>query len=147
MEFFLWKTTRAFSSNPALAGRSYAMEELSKLKPSTRAFWNKSFCDYTGLQTEDLVCPDYGTLQYAIRIALIQLYTQIERLKMLRAPLVVDVVFPDLNNIPQELTEYGMESGLFLLSQELEAYWGELKTKRLVSPLPFITPTRKYDQA
>lgn len=119
------------------------MEELSKLKPSSRSFWNKSIRDYTGLQTEDLVCPDYGTQNYATRIALIQLHNQMQRLMMLGAPLAVKVVFPEMeDNIPSDLVQYGMESGLFVLSRQLEAYWNELQARRRVVPLPFITSTR-----
>lgn len=142
MEYFLWKTTRAFSSNPRLAGRTYAMEELSKLKPSTRTFWNKSIWDYTGLQTEDLLSGDYGSDMFAIRIAIIQLHTQIERLRALRAPLMVQVVFPDLltNNLPEHLAQYSMD--MIATTKQLEDFWGNLKRRR-VSPLPFITPTRK----
>jgi hypothetical protein len=147
MEFFLWKTTRAFSSNPNLAGRSYTMEDLSKLKPSTRAFWNKSIRDYTGLQVEDFMSPDYGTNQFAIRIAFAQLYTQMERLRALRAPVVIKLIFPDAGNgsIPDDMLQYGMESDLdfFLLSKQLEHYWAELKAKRKVLPLPLISTARK----
>jgi hypothetical protein len=145
MEFFLWNTTRAFSSNPKLAGRSYGMEELSKLKPSTRTFWNKSIRDYTGLQTVDLLSPDYGSNAYAMRLALFQLHTQIERLKALKTPLVVEVKFPDLTNIvgiSQEMLQYGIDSGLVNTSKALEQYWGEIKATRRVFPLPFIKPTR-----
>lgn len=136
MEFFFWKTTRAFSSNPNLSG-SYAMEQLWKFKPSTRSFWNKSFRDYTGLQTEDLVCPDYGTSEYAIRIALTQLHTQVERLKLLRAPIVVQVIFPDTER--DVFNQHGIETGM----KQAEEYWGELKSNHQVYPLPFIEPTRR----
>ena len=144
MEFFLWKTIRAFSRNPALAGKSYTMGDLSKLKPSTRSFWNKSIQDYTGLDTEDLLSCDYGSEIYAIRIALIQLHTQIERLKALRAPLVIQVIFPEVatDNIPEQIRQYGIETGVLLVAQELEKYWCELKAKRQVPPLPFVSPTR-----
>jgi hypothetical protein len=110
MEFFFWKTTQAFSSNPSLSGRSYAMEHLWKFKPSTRSFWNKSFCDYTGLQTEDLLCPDYGTSEYSICITLTQLHIQIERLKLLRAPLVVQVIFPGTET--DDFIQYKVERGM-----------------------------------
>ena len=113
------------------------MEHLGKSKPSTRSFWNKSFRDYTGLQTEDLLCPDYGTSEYAIRIALTQLHTQVERLKLLRAPLVVQVVFPDTEG--DGFIQYGIETGM----KQAEEYWGELKSNRQVYPLPFIEPTRR----
>jgi hypothetical protein len=132
MEFFFWKTTRAFSSNPSFSRRSYAMDHLWKFKPSTRSFWNKSFRDYTGLQTEDLLCPDYGTSEYAIRVALTQLHTQVERLKLLRAPLVVQVIFPD--------TE---KDGFIPGMEQAGNYWGELNSIRQVFPLPFIEPTRR----
>ena len=145
LEFFLWKTTRAFSSNPRLAGTSYAMEELSKLKPSTRSFWNKSIRDYTGLQTEDLVSSDYGSDEFAIRIALLQLHTQMERLRALRAPVIVEVIFPEARNgnTPDILLQYGMEAGFFVTAKQLEQYWGELKMKRVVFPLPMIPTTHK----
>ena len=144
MEFFLWKTTRAFSSNPKLAGKLYTMEALAKLKPSTRAFWNKSIRDYTGLQTSDLLSPDYGSDRYAMRIAILQLHTQIQRLRLLKAPVVVQVIFPDETDcLPREIFQYGIETGAFVMAKELEQYWSELNAKRQVVPLPFITPTRK----
>jgi hypothetical protein len=101
--------------------------------------------NYTGLQTEDFLAPDYGSDMYAMRIALIQLHTQIERLKALRAPLVVQVKFPDMEtvNIPEEIRQYGIETGLVVTAQQLEQYWCQLKARRQVSPLPFITPTRR----
>ncbi|SRR5258705_2127861 len=141
LELFLWKTTRAFSSNPKLLGRSYTMEELSKLKPSTRTFWNKSIRDYTGLQVEDFLSPDYGSDAYAMRIALTQLHTQVERLKALRAPVAVELIFPDADdgNYSGNMLQYGMEMGFFVTSKQLEHYWDELKAKRKVFPLPLIT--------
>ena len=144
LELFLWKTTHAFSSNPQLAGRSYAMEELSKLKPSTRTFWNQSICDYTGLYVEDLLSPDYGSDGYAMRIALTQLHTQMERLRALRAPVAIQLIFPDADNgcIP-EMLQYGLETDLFVTSKQLKEYWGELKANRKVLPLPLIPTTRK----
>ena len=143
LEFFLWKTTRAFSSNPRLAGTSYAMEELSKLKPSTRTFWNKSIRDYTGLQTEDLLSSDYGSDEFAIRIALLQLHTQMERLRDLKVPVIVEVMFPDAGNgnTSDIVLQYGLEAEFFLTSKHLERYWGELKAKRQVFPLPMISIT------
>lgn len=113
------------------------MGQLWKLKPSTRSFWNKSFRDYTGLQTEDLLCPDYGTSEYAIRIALTQLHTQVERLKLLKAPMVVQVIFPDTQRV--DFNQYGIETGM----KQAEEYWGELKSNRQVYPLPFIEPARR----
>lgn len=146
LEFFLWKTTRAQSSNPNLANRTFEMEELQKLKPSTRAFWNKLLRDYTGLQTEDFISSDYGSTTYATRIALIQLHAQIERLRALKAPVVVQVVFPDADNrdIPGDLILYADESGMFVTAKQLEQYWNDLKVNRKVSPLPFsATPSRE----
>jgi len=145
LEYYLWKTTRAFSTNPELAGVSYAMEPLSKFKPSSRSFWNKTLRDYTGLQVEDFIRPDYGTSGFAMRIALAQLHTQAERLKLLGAPVFIQMVFPDMDrdDFPQEIIQYGAETGFFTMSKQLEEYWGELKANRQVYPLPFINPTRK----
>jgi len=95
LEFFLYKTCRAFSSNPANAGRVYQMTDLHMLKPSTRVFWNQSLRDYTGLCTEDFFAVDYGEPTYATRIALQQLHTQIERLKILGVPIEVGLTFKD----------------------------------------------------
>ena len=145
LEFFLWKTTRAFSSNPALT-KSYPMEDLQKLKPSTRVFWNKSLRDYTGLLTEDFIAPDYGSPTYATRIALIQLHTQIERLKALKVPMAIQVMFPDaeIADVPQDLIQYGKETGVYLTGQQLLQDWNHITT-RVVFPLPFVRTSRKED--
>jgi hypothetical protein len=121
------------------------MEELSKLKPSTRAFWNKSIRDYTGLQTEDLLSPDYGSDMYTMRIALIQLHTQVQRLKALKAPVVIQAMFPDAEtgNIPEDILQYGVETGLLTMSKELEQYWNELMARCQVFPLPLIPTTSR----
>jgi len=145
MEFFLWKTTCGLSSNPGLAGWIYAMKELAKQKPSTRSFWNKSIRNYTGLQAEDLISPDYGSDLFELCITLIQLHTQIQRLRILDAPVVVHVLFPDADNgnIEAAMVEYGIEAEVITKAVQLEKYWKELNAKRSVIPLPLITPTRK----
>lgn len=121
------------------------MEDLSKLKPSTRSFWNKSIRDYTGLQTEDLLSVDYGSDTYAIRVALIQLHTQIERLRALRAPVVLQPVFPDIanGNLTEDVRQYGIEMEWIVTPKELELYWNELQANRQVFPLPMILSTRR----
>ena len=133
LEFFLYKTCRAFSSNPANAGRVYQMTDLHMLKPSTRVFWNQSLRDYTGLCTEDFFAVDYGEPTYATRIALQQLHTQIERLKILGVPIEVGLTFKDwmIIDAPDGMIAYGREDGVIMERSTLEELWEKIKEQRV----------------
>jgi hypothetical protein len=146
LEFFLWKTSRARSSNLAI-DKDFAMAGLEKLKPSTRSFWNKSIRDYTGLRTEVFISPDYGSPIYASRLAMIQLHTQIERLKALRAPLMVQLAFPTPEadkDIPEDLRMYGQETGVYVTGEDMAAEWAKIHGSHPVAPLPFISCATDY---
>ena len=139
LEYFLWKTTRVRSSNPAV-GTDFARSGLERLKPSTRAFWNKSIRDFTGLTTEDFLSKNYGSPLYSCRLAMIQLHTQVQRLKALHAPIMVEVSFPppDISQIPANLIDYGRESGVFVTGEELAEEWKNICANHRVMPLPLI---------
>jgi hypothetical protein len=139
LEFLLWKTSEAFSSNPMVAGTVYRMTDLHMLKPSVRAFWNQTLRNYTGLHNADFFGVDYGTPIYAIRLALNQLHVQIERLKVLGAPVNVTMDFTDkVNfNVSDEVVQYGLEVGAIMTSAQLEAMWEDI-IKRQVLPLRML---------
>jgi len=137
LEYFFWKTLRVRSSNPDI-DQEYAMTGLEKLKPCTRVFWNKSVRDLTGLETKDFISPDYGSPLYAVRNAMVQLHTQIQRLKALHAPVLVEVVFPppDIFDMPAELTMPGLQTGVSLTGRQLCEDWKDICEHHQVSPLP-----------
>ena len=139
LEYFFWKTIRVRSSNPAVV-TDFARSGLDKLKPSVRAFWNKSIRDYTGLNTNDFLSPNYGSPLYSARIALIQLHTQIQRLKALRAPIMVEVAFPpaDISHIPASVGSFGYDEGVYITGEGLAEIWNQISSTRRVSPLPVI---------
>ena len=140
LDFFLWKTSRAFSSNPNLAGKVYRSTRLHSVRPSIRAYWNQSLRDYTGLRTKDFFGLDYGNPSYAMRIALIQLHTQIERLKLLGAPVNIAVEFTDRINLSgsDHLLSYNAESGIIPPASEFEDTWKGV-VERPVDPLPMLS--------
>jgi hypothetical protein len=140
LDFFLWKTSRAFSSNPKLAGKVYRSTGLHFVRPSIRAYWNQSLRDYTGLRTEDFFGFDYGNPSYAMRISLIQLHTQIKRLKLLGAPvnITVDIMDQiDLNG-SDHLLSYNAESGIIPTASDLEDTWKDIVKRQVVS-LPMLS--------
>ena len=63
--------------------------------PLFRAFMLQFVCNLTGLQVLDFIHSDYGRSTYAIRLAVIQLHNQVERLRKLGVK--VDVVFGDMD--------------------------------------------------
>lgn len=140
LEFFLWKTSRGFSSNPMNSANVYRMSDLHMLKPSTRAFWNQSLRDYTGLLNEDFFGLDYGEYSYASRIALKQLHTQIERLRMLGAPVNINLEFTDRISIDpaDDVVAYGLEADSLVMASGLEEIWKEMRKKQVV-PLPMLS--------
>jgi hypothetical protein len=141
LELFLWKTSRGFSTNPANAGNVYRMSAgLHMLKPSIRSFWNQSIRDYTGLFTEDFLAPDYGEPSWSARIALIQLHTQLVRLKLLGVPFEFNLKFKDrtLVNVPDVMREYGDQTEeVVMMFSVLEELWKKIE-ERPVGLIPTV---------
>ncbi|KDR73873.1 hypothetical protein GALMADRAFT_212113 [Galerina marginata CBS 339.88] len=80
-EYFIWKTSSAFSTNPKLASTNYFMGDNDFVAPKIRRFWVQQWKDATCLTINDIYGNDTDTAGWIPRLAALSVIRQVSKLK------------------------------------------------------------------